>query len=228
MAQPTPYYALQEVTRLNNEGVFCLANNQSKAAYSLFKAAITSINGILGSCSYDEGGEVSVTKSEVKSISITSLEDDLFYVHGQALSLDFGVLGGSNDALQWASTSVMFNMALSLHQYGMRYHAESNLRAAARLYGHCSRLVCQFQSLCGTDNDDLTALVAFAATNNQAQIHYRFLGDHQGARELLMQLAPANVVHIQSPYMDPALLDEIILNFYTIAEAGTVPSAAAA
>jgi hypothetical protein len=150
----------------------------------------------------------------------------LFYVHSQALAIVFDCLDTSTSALHRASTSIMFNMALSIHQHGMRHNVESNLRAASRLYGHCSQLVREHQTQC--DSDELTALVAFAALNNQAQIHYRFLEDHQGARDLLKQLNPANVMDIDSPFMEPALMDEILLNFYTIAESAAVPSAAAA
>ncbi|CAB9529146.1 expressed unknown protein [Seminavis robusta] len=227
------YATIHEATRLNHEGVRCLGANDSQSAHRLFKQALAAINSSLANDIYEGDDEKSSHPRTIPTLAlpIAGMEDDLFYVHSQALVVDFSVFGPSSSTLHIASTVILFNLALSCHKYGMQYSAEPNLRSASRLYGLCSNLVNQQleESETFSAADDLASLVAFAALNNKAQIHFRYLVDPQGAVDILKTLKPTEaILSIESPFLEPAHLEAIMLNRFTLAGSALLPSAAAA
>jgi hypothetical protein len=197
----------EEVTRLNNEGVQCLALRDAGAAHHRFKSALAMANSQLGAHDVlDVVAPGAVTGNlQLNSLAVPGMTDECFYVHNQALAFHMGP-----QDLHLASSILVFNLALSCHLTGMLSNSESNLRTACRLYGMCANLA-QSGEADTRGIQIVESALAVASMNNMAQIKYRFLANPDKALEILnsLQLCPELA---QTAFMDPLHFDEIVLN----------------
>ena len=239
------FHIMQEISRLNNEGLLLMARGQSDNGKALrtFRHALALINryhnvdgipmnDIAAAKQHPNSPTMIQAALLASSGPVPGLHDECFYIHNHALWLDPTVLlSDPVNMYSLASTAVLFNLGLACHQYGIRYQDESKLQSACRVYELCSRLAARGddaqehqQQLLGSAYPEFTRVLGWAALNNQGQLMYRSLGEQARATELLhSQLGPAFAGaddFAPSNFLGSHHLDEIILNIVVASRTG--------
>ena len=210
---------IQDIIRLNNEGVHNLVLQNSKGAINSFRQALIILGGgIPLSIDYESSN---TSNLHLSAAPIPGVDDEGYYIHNQAL-----LFGSSSffEAQGFGTFAVLFNLGLAYHQIGARLSDQVKLQKALQLYRICANLVWGGEGpTLSSNNSDALAL---AALNNSAHILYRFLGDRDQASGLAHQLARPGVSVTPTPFMEQSHLDEILVNI-CIVDSGLPASPAA-
>lgn len=243
---------MEEIIRLNNEGVWCLAGCQeSTKALRYFKDALTALGA------FNVPGESSMPREEdmkhsqassptrppaLFSMAVPGMEDDCLYIHNRAISLHSSLFRSnpspSGNALDQgnATSIVIFNLGLACQYHGTRYHDKVKLRNACELYKLCSTWTAQAEEAGGVDQGNfyqkqISTALTLAAVNNHGVILHCLLGDQERALDLMnqeMNLPSSTDEFAPSNLLEQEHFDEILLNILTVTSGIAVVVSAAA
>ena len=233
---------VEKVILLNNEGVSCLVGSQdSSKALHCFKDALTvmgNLNPSLGvSMPHFEGTANSRTTPRptvLHSIAVPGMEDECFYIHNRVIFLHSSLFNAQSpdDAISaqaCATSIIIFNLGLACQHYGTRYQDMAKLRNACELYELAATWAVGGEEI--GQLKQISAALTWAALNNQGQILYRLLGEHDIAVALLspqLGLRPEGVEFSPCQLLEQEHFDEILFNILTVTSGiATVASPAA-
>jgi len=193
--------SLQSIVDLNNNSVAHLAAGNANSAMKALTSAIVAMRETQESIEVDVAVELLTQGRKTPSVEISQLQDPIFYVYNKAPLLD------TSDDIASANAVLLFNMALTLHRWGLECSQTDKLRKSFRLYG----LAYQIAATLGAS----PSIISIACLNNQAAICYS-MTEYDAARELLDSIPEAADVAMDS--LEPLSLDaqegldEICLN----------------
>lgn len=214
------YQQLQQVADLNLTGANLLAKNDAGSAVKAFKAALEIMQRLAMEPEVSEQMILS-NKEQLCSAVELPLWCNTFYIFNKALIFNVS----QQIDLGFCNAAIMFNLALALHQYGLKCNKEDKLRKAIHIYSLCCKLV-------GDDKTVSSGFLLLSCMNNKAQIQYN-LAEYAQARHGLDELrACADLVvaksvgsaNESSPFQ-PQVLDEMFLNVTLTEPPTTAPMA---
>jgi hypothetical protein len=183
--------SINQVCKLNNEGVSLLVEGESSRAIGSFQSAVALLKQALSSCEPPNevcsSAEISLKSVHHASTSILresssivpNLQSLECYVYDRALLLEETDCDNVNEISPLYGAVLLFNLALAAHFEGRRGRDRS-LKRASLLYRMCLQLLDD-----AAPQDSLfIAVLTVLALNNQAQIHYD-LCDYNESRQCL-------------------------------------------
>ena len=243
---------MEEVIRLNNEGVWCLADGQdSTKALCYFKDALTALGAFNVSGAPSKPREEDMKRAPATrptrppalfSVAVPGMEDECLYVHNRAISLHsslfYSDLLPSGDVPEQgnATSIIIFNLGLACQYHGTRYHDKVKLRNACELYQLCSTWTSQAAVAGETGQGNfyqrqISTALTLASVNNHGMILHRLLDDQERSLELMSQqmfLPTSTDEFAPSNLLGEEHYDEILLNILTVTSGMAVVVSAAA
>ena len=160
--------------------------------------------------------------------------DECFYIHNRVIFLHSSLFNAQSpdDAISaqaCATSIIIFNLGLACQHYGTRYQDMAKLRNACELYELAATWAVGGEEI--GQLKQISAALTWAALNNQGQILYRLLGEHDIAVALLspqLGLRPEGVEFSPCQLLEQEHFDEILFNILTVTSGiATVASPAA-
>lgn len=242
---------MEDVIRLNNEGVWCLnAGQDSKKALLYFKEALTkmgALNHSFSSSNVRGDAKRTLTESPARPPTLISeiipgMEDECLYIHNRAIYLHSSLFSSTVSPCDdihdcgIASSIIIFNLGLACHYHGMRYHDIVKLRKACELYHLCAAWTAQEEEAeAGAQRHSyqnrISVALTLASVNNHGMILHRLLGEQERAHELMNEhllVSTSTVDFAPSNLLDQEHFDEILLNILTVTSGMAVVVSAAA
>jgi len=232
---------MQKCSQSNNTGVWHLvsAEGDAKEAMRCFRATMSTLHEYLSSnddatTAADDidvdaqmmiEGDKSDSPPPLTSLSVTSMEDERFYLHTQALIMDPSAMPKTKNGVQLLSAIILFNLGLACHNYGMLHNDAAKMAHATRMYELVGQLILDEGAI-----EEYPSL-ALASLNNQAYIEYYFGHNPTQADELLTRAATVAgqwLLEGNDGFMADVQLDQIMLNSLLVTMFASPQGAAAA